>query len=113
MSKKYQETGLNRNFANSFTRLESWIENPWRRYSFFLILFLGGFFVGKSIGMISAAEQYWDTTGAFLMVFFIEILVRLRRSFSRKKKSYFALQIIDLLRIGLTFGLFTEGFKLL
>tara|TARA_B100000131_G_C18082911_1_gene598923 strand:+ start:459 stop:800 length:342 start_codon:yes stop_codon:yes gene_type:complete len=113
MSKKYQSTGLNQNFANVLIRLELWVENPWRRYSLLLILFFGGFVIGTSLGMINGVLALMDNIGAFFVVALIEIMIRLRSKISFNKKYHFLLQVIDSTRIGLIYGLFMEGFKLL
>ncbi len=112
MPNKYQSTGLNRNFSNAITRLETWAENPWRRYSLLLIIFLIAFVFGSCIGMISGALAYMDPVGAFFTVLVIELMIRSRRNFPKRKKSYLILQVIDMIRIGLTYGLFMDGFKL-
>ena len=90
-----------------------WAENPWRRYSFALIIFFVGYFFGSSLGMISAVYNLMDPVGALISVLLIEILINIRRGlFSDKNKRFFLL-IIDFLRIGLLYGFFTESLKLL
>ena len=112
MSQKYQSTGLNRNLTNILIRLESWAQSPWRRYSFLLISFFGAFAIGSSIGMINGVLALMDPIGAFFIVILIEIMIRVRRPLARNKQSYFSLQVLDITRIGLVYGLFMEGFKL-
>ena len=112
MPQKYYSTGVNRNFTNIINRLENWAYNPWRRYSLLLIIFLAAFALGSSIGMINGVLALMDPVGAFFTVVIIEIMIRLRRNLSLRKKRYLVLQIIDMARIGLVYGLFMEGFKL-
>ena len=50
---------------------------------------------------------------AFLSVVIIEILIILRRNFRFEKKKRFLLLLLDSLRLGLFYGFFTEGLKLL
>ncbi len=110
---KYQETGFNRNFGRALTRLDSWADNPWRRYSLFIIIFLSAFLLGSSVGMINGALALMDPIGAFFTVSLIEIMVRIRSIFLSQKKKSILLNILDMARIGFIYGLFLEGFKLL
>ena len=113
MPVKYQSTKLHQNLGVLFKRLENWASNPWRRYSLYLITFLLGFFLGSSLGMINGALSLMDPVGAFFTVLFLEGTVRLRRSFTYSNKISIFLHITDMFRIGLLYGLFMEGFKLL
>ena len=113
MPNKFQSTTLHKNFGMTVSRLEAWAINPWRKYSLYLIIFLSGFFLGSSLGMINGALALMDPVGALFAVLFIELLVRLRRSFVPYGKSIILLNVVDMLRIGLLYGLFMEGFKLL
>ena len=63
--------------------------------------------------MINGTLALMDPIGAFFTVLFIEVLVRIRRNFDSSKKSIILLSIIDMARMGLLYGLFMEGFKLL
>ena len=93
--------------------ISNWAVNPWRRYSLTLITFFVGYFLGSSLGMISAVYNLMDPVGALISVLLIEILINIRRVlFSDKNKRFFLL-IIDFLRIGLMYGFFTESLKLL
>ena len=113
MSKRFQSTNLYQNSGLLLDKFENWAVNPWRRYSLYLLVFLTGFFLGSSLGMINGALSLMDPVGAFFTVGFLEATVRLRRRFNFSKKSFISLNIIDMARIGLLYGLFMEGFKLL
>ena len=113
MSNRFQSTNLYKNFGIIIERLEVWAINPWRRYSLYLLIFLIGFFLGSSLGMINGALSLMDPVGAFFTVAFIELTVRFRRNFNFSNKSIVLLNLIDIARIGLLYGLFMEGFKLL
>ena len=110
---KPQKTKFQFLVIDNFDSLSQWAINPWRRYSLALTVVLIGYFFGSSIGMISAVIELIDPVGAFLSVFFIEILIqlRLRLRFDRKKK--ILILLIDSLRLGLFYGFFTESLKLL
>tara|TARA_Y100001968_G_scaffold309486_1_gene329319 strand:- start:4376 stop:4717 length:342 start_codon:yes stop_codon:yes gene_type:complete len=113
MSSKLQSTNLHKNFGMAIANLADWCINPWRRLSLYLILFLVGFFLGSSLGMINGTLALMDPIGAFFTVLFIEILIRIRRNFQTSKSSLILLSLVDLFRLGLLYGLFMEGFKLL
>ena len=110
---KPQKTKFQLLVIDNFESLSQWAVNPWRRYSLALTIVLTGYFLGSSLGMISAVVELIDPLGAFLSVFFIEILIQLRRRlrFDRRKK--LLVLLIDSLRLGLFYGFFTESLKLL
>jgi len=110
---KPQNTKFQLKVVQNFQTLTLWANNPWRRYSISLIIILIGYFLGSSLGMVSAVVELMDPVSAFLSVVFIEILIVLRRNliFDRKKK--FLVLLSDSLRLGLFYGFFTESLKLL
>ena len=110
---KPQKTKFQLKVIDNFESLTKWAINPWRRYSLALSVLLFGYFLGSSLGMISAVLDLIDPVGAFLSFSFIEILIqfRLRLRFDRKKK--LLVLLIDSLRLGLLYGFFTESLKLL
>ncbi len=108
-----QQTRFQILIVDNLKTISNWAANPWRRYSFVLIMFFVGYFFGSSLGMISAVYNLMDPVGALISVLLIEILINIRRVlFSDKNKRFFLL-IIDFLRIGLMYGFFTESLKLL
>ena len=54
-----------------------------------------------------------DPIGAFFTVIFIEIFVRIRRTYLERRSSSISLPAFDSFRMGFVYGLFMEGFKLL
>ena len=76
---KPQKTKFQLKIVENFQTLSIWANNPWRRYSISLITLLIGYFVGSSLGMVSAVVEIMDPVAAFLSVVFIEILIFLRR----------------------------------
>ena len=90
-----------------------WAVNPWRRYSLALITFFVGYFLGSSLGMISAVYNLMDPVSALISVLIIEILIKIRRALLLDRNKKFFLLITDFLRIGLLYGFFTESLKLL
>ena len=110
---KPQKTNFQLKIIENIQTLSIWANNPWRRYSLFLILILIGYFLGTALGMVSANAELMDPVAAFLSLIFIEILIVLRRNFRFERKKKFLLQLLDSLRLGLFYGFFTESLKLL
>ncbi len=113
MSSKMQSTILYRFSSNLTHRLANWAVNPWRRYSLLVIIFLGGFLIGSSLGMINGVLPLMDPVGAFFTLVFLEGLIKLRYFFLKSKKPIILVRTFDVLRIGIVYGLFSEGLKLL
>ena len=108
-----QKTKFQLLIIDNLKTISYWAVNPWRRYSFVLIMFFVGYFFGSSLGMISAVYNLMDPVGALISVSIIEILIKIRRAlFSDKNKKFFLL-VVDFLRLGLLYGFFTESLKLL
>jgi len=110
---KPQKTNFQLNIIENIQTLSIWAKNPWRRYSLSLITLLIGYFLGSSLGMVSAVVELMDPVAAFLSVIFIEILIVLRRNFRFERKKKFLVLLLDSLRLGLFYGFFTESLKLL
>ncbi len=110
---KPQKTKFQLFVIDNFESLSLWAVNPWRRYSLALTVILSGYFLGSSLGMISAVVELIDPVGAFLSVFFIEILILFRRRLKFDRKKRLLVLLIDSLRLGLLYGFFTESLKLL
>ncbi len=108
-----QKTNFQLKVLENIHTLTLWANNPWRRYSISLITLLIGYFLGSSLGMVSAVVELMDPVAAFLSVVFIEILIALRRNFRFERKKKFLLLLLDSLRLGLFYGFFTESLKLL
>ena len=108
-----QKTNFQLNIVENIQTLSIWANNPWRRYSISLIILLIGYFLGSSIGMVSAVVEIMDPVGAFLSVVFIEILIVFRRNLRTERKKKFLVLLLDSLRLGLIYGFFTESLKLL
>ena len=113
MSRRMQTTFLYKSSANIIDRLANWAANPWRRYSLLVIIFLLGFFIGSSLGMINGVLALMDPVGAFITLIFLELLIKARLFLLSSKKPIILIRVFDMLRIGITYGLFSEGLKLL
>ena len=110
---KPQKTKFQLKIVENIPTLSFWANNPWGRYSISLIILLIGYFLGSSLGMVSAVVELMDPVAAFLSVVFIEILIVLRRNFRSERKKKFLVLFLDSLRLGLFYGFFTESLKLL
>ena len=110
---KPQKTNFQLKIVENLQTLSLWANNPWRRYSLSLIILLVGYFLGSSLGMVSAVVELMDPVAALLSVFFIEILIVLRRNFRFQRRKKFLVLLLDSLRLGLFYGFFTESLKLL
>ena len=110
---KPQKTKFQLKIVENIQTISIWANNPWRRYSISLIIILIGYFLGSSLGMVSAVVELMDPIAAFLSIAFIEILIVLRRNFILDRKKRFLVLLLDSLRLGLFYGFFTESLKLL
>ena len=108
-----QRTSFQLNIVENIQTISIWAKNPWRRYSVSLITLLIGYFLGSSLGMVSAVVELMDPIAAFISLMLIEILIVLRRNFRFEIKKKFLVLLLDSLRLGLFYGFFTEGLKLL
>lgn len=113
MAIRPQQTKFQLLVVDNFKTLSQWAFNPWRRYSLALMLFFLGYFFGSALGMISAVFELMDPVGALVSVIFIELLIKFRRTLVFDKTRKFLILLSDFLRIGLLYGFFTEGLKLL
>ena len=113
MPPKMQKTVLYKSYAKALDRLANWAASPWRRYSLLVIIFLIGFFIGSSLGMINGVLALMDPVGAFITLVFLEILIKARFIFLNSKKPIILIRVCDMFRIGIAYGLFSDGLKLL
>jgi uncharacterized membrane protein YfcA len=109
----FQQTRFQSRVAAAGSALESWATNPWRRASLLLIVALLGMVVGGGLGTISGALAYFDPISALVCVLLLELAVRLRPRLLRSRRPRLGLQLLDMARIGILYGLLLDGFKLL
>ena len=113
MALRMQKTFLYKSSTKIVDRLANWAANPWRRYSLLAIIFLIGFLAGSSLGMINGVLALMDPVGAFIALIFLELLIQARFVFLKSNKPIILVRVFDMFRIGLAYGLFSEGLKLL
>ena len=110
---KFQRTALQLTVNEVVDRLLRWAVNPWRRLSLLLIVLLGAFFMGTALSTVTSTSGFSEPVAALLPVGLIELAVRWRRSLIRLPGDQLGLQLMDMARIGLLYGLPMEGFKVL
>ena len=108
-----QRTRLQRSLGGAWPRLEQWAGNPWRRLSLLLIVLLGAFVLGNAVGTLTGARAFLDPVAALLCVVLIEVAIRARGPLRRRTGDRLGLELVDMSRLGFSYGLLLEGFKLL
>ncbi len=108
-----QKTRFQRQVAESWPTLERWAANPWRRLSLLLIVLLISFSAGGAVGSITGAMARLDPIGALVCVLAMEFAIRSRGPLLRAGGDHLNLQLLDMARMGLVYGLLLDGFKLL
>jgi hypothetical protein len=116
---KMQNTRLNNLLNFALTRLGQWFANPWRHLSLILISLLLGVFLGTAIPTTAGQAANWDIVAAGVLILFTEAVSRVvygsrRRGQSSEGSSGRSLlaEMINALKIGLTYSLFVEAFKI-
>lgn len=75
-------------------------------------MLLGSFFVGNAVATLTGARAFLDPLAALICVAAIEGAVRVRRGLLGQRERLL-LELIDMARIGFSYGLMVEAFKLL
>lgn len=115
-----QNTRLNNLVNLLLTQLSQWLANPWRYFSIILISLLLGVFLGSAIPTTAGQAADWDIVAAGVLLLFTEgvswfiygkkrLFIQSRESLPRR--SVFV-QVINALKIGLTYSMFVEAFKI-
>ena len=111
-----QRTRLNTIVTSAGERLELLFTNPWRRIALNLISILLGFFMGSAIVTTAGQDAVWDVPAAAVLFIFIELTSRFIYGYSRKSTARVRfplwLNSLNLFKIGVTYSLFLEAFKL-
>jgi len=110
---KFQQTSLQLTVNEAVDRLLRWAVNPWRRLSLLVIVLLGTYFMGTALSTLTSTSGFSEPLAVLLPVGLIELAVRWRRSLIRQIGDKLGLQLLDMARIGLLYGLLMEGFKVL
>ncbi len=103
----------------SIGRLSQWSRNPWRRTSLIVISLLLGFFLASVISTSTGAKSELDIVAAGVTVAGVELINRFVYSPRRATLADGSLaprilttDMLNSLKLGITYGLFLEAFKL-
>jgi len=113
-----QNTRLTTLVRDTLTRFTSFTANPWRRISLIIIGFLLGNFLGNIIITTTGQMAMWDAVAAFFLLISTEIVnyyIYRPRTFKPNSSATAGIilpEIINSLKIGITYSLFIEAFKL-
>jgi hypothetical protein len=107
-----QNTRINGLLGAIATATQRWFFNPWRRLSFLVVSVLFGFFLGSAISTIAGQSADWDIIGAGVIVAACEIIDRIYYNRIWQSRRGLWLEALNALKIGLTYSLFLEAFKL-
>lgn len=110
---RFQQTRFQLRLVAAGDALLRWATNPWRRVSLRLITLLLGFTIGGTVASIAGQLGQPDPVGALLCVLIMEWAIRARGPLRRRQGDRLVLQLLDMGRIGLLYGLLLDGFKLL
>ena len=89
-----------------------WFFNPWRRLSLLVISLLFGFFLGTAVATTAGQSANWDVISAAILVALSEVVNRIYHRRVRIIERSLWLEALNTLKIGLTYSLFLEAFKL-
>lgn len=89
-----------------------WFFNPWRRLSVLAISLLFGFFLGTAVATTAGQSANWDVISAAILVVLSEVVNRIYHRRVRIIERSLWLEALNTLKIGLTYSLFLEAFKL-
>lgn len=103
----------------SARQLSQWSQQPWRRSSLIFISLLLGFFLASVISTSTGARSELDIVAAALVALFVEIINRFVYSPKRRilddgsiAPRRVTIEMLNSLKLGITYGLFLEAFKL-
>lgn len=107
-----QNTRINNLFDAIASSLDKLFLNPWRRLSLLIISFLFGSFLGTAISTTAGQKAELDIIVAAFLVFLTEVTSRIfySRAFFAKRALW--VESLNLLKVGFTYSLFIEAFKL-
>ncbi|KAG0563826.1 hypothetical protein KC19_8G062100 [Ceratodon purpureus] len=87
----------------------TYFKDPMRRALFGGIAILGGFYVAQTISLSFGALGVNDVIAAAMCVLFTEYITRFTRT---RKKISFSVALVNNFKMGFTYGLFIDAFKL-
>lgn len=115
-----QNTRLNRLLGDLTDQLSQWLRNPWRRISLVILGLLFGNFLATAFATSAGQAAELDVLAAATLVGFTELVswffyrrmrLGLRSAEPNDPRSLFS-DVLNAIKLGLTYGLFIEAFKL-
>lgn len=116
-----QNTRLNNLVNVVLTQFRQWFSNPWRHLSLIVISLLLGVFLGSAIPTTAGQAANWDVIAAGILLLFTEAVSRIVYGGGNRqriqspdgvpRRSLLA-QMVNALKIGLTYSMFVEAFKI-
>ena len=107
-----QNTRINRFIDVLGEQFSNWLSNPWRRISLLIISLLFGTFLGTAISTIAGQSADWDILVAGLLVLLTELVNRLVYVSRQQAARFLWVDMLNALKIGMTYNLFVEALKL-
>ena len=107
-----QNTRLNNLVDTIAGQLRVWFFNPWRRLSLLVTSLLFGFFLGSAISTTAGQAADWDIIAAAILVALSEVIDRIYYGLNRQLRRSIWIEALNALKIGVTYSLFLEAFKL-
>ena len=107
-----QNTRLNNLLDVIASKLRQWFFNPWRRLTVIIISLLFGFFLGTAISTTAGQAADWDIVAAAILILLTEISSRIVYSRTWVARRSLWVESLNSLKIGVTYSLFIEAFKL-
>ena len=104
-----QRTRLNSLLTTAGSRLTAFYSNPWRLLSLILIIFLFGFFIGEAVTTTAGQTAIWDVASSGLLVLWVEWMSWI--AYRREEKKSFRISVANVFKVGITYSLFFEAFK--
>ncbi|MGF1479599.1 MAG: DUF565 domain-containing protein [Cyanophyceae cyanobacterium] len=104
-----QRTRLNTLVDLLSVQINRFLSNPWRRVSLLLISLLFGIFMGSAVSTTAGQDAVWDVLVAALLLLLTEAISIF---FYRRRGSAFGWTALNAFKVGLTYSLYLEAFKL-
>jgi hypothetical protein len=107
-----QNTRINKSIDVLGEQFARWVSNPWRRISLLVIALLFGNFLGAAISTVAGQSANWDIVAAAWLVLLTELVNRFVYGGNQPAVRSLWVDILNTLKIGVTYSLFMEAFKL-
>ncbi|WP_448598902.1 DUF565 domain-containing protein [Thermoleptolyngbya sp.] len=113
-----QDTRLTRLLNGTLGQFDQWLLNPWRRISLVVMSLLLGNFLAGAVATTAGATSEWDVLAAMVIVAVTESISwfvywrRRSQLVNGRPRPSIVSEMLNAMKIGLTYGLFLEAFKL-